>query len=535
MTRTFRVTLAQMNPTVGDLDGNARLARQAWEAGRDAGADMVALGEMFLTGWPLLDLGRRPGFVAAAMDAVADLARDCAEGPALGIGAPHAAEGKPHNAWCVCAGGAVVARVLKHTLSHDEARIHAGGPICGPVRVGPVRIGVAVGEDAHAGDVAEALEESGAQILLVPSAAPYRRGRFELRVNRMVARSVETRLPLVCLNLAGGQDDQVFDGGSFALNPGGALAHQLPVFETRLRHVDFEEGTEGWRAIGGEKARLPDEWEQDYRAMVEALRDRCAKSGRPRVLLGLAGGIDDALAATIAADALGSGNLRCVALRPEGASPAAPDGVAAVVRALGCRFDAVSIEGVRAALGVALAPLAEGRGADETEIGARLGGLVLAALTDGSGEMLLHPVNKSDLALGRATISGGSAGYNPVGDLYRSRMAGTCRWRNANRRPWMKGPEGEVIPPGMIAETPAAGLPPCEKLDSILEAVIERDRSIGEIVAMGHDRVVVKRIEEAVHRAERERLCPAPLVRLTGRAFGSNRRYPIVNRWRDPS
>ena len=289
----FRVTLGQMNPTVGDISGNAAKARAAWEAGREAGADLVALPEMFIAGYNAQDLVMKAVFHATAMRAVEALAAECADGPALAIGCPWAEGAELFNAYLICKGGKIASRVLKHHLPNetvfDEVRIFDSGPLGGPYSVGNTRVGSPICEDAWHPDVAETLEETGAEFLLVPNGSPYYRGKFETRINHMVARVVETGLPLIYLNMVGGQDDQVFDGGSFALNPGGALAVQLPVFDELVAHVDLERGPEGWRVVEGEKAHHPDEWEQDYRVMVTALRDYCAKTGFERVLLGMSG------------------------------------------------------------------------------------------------------------------------------------------------------------------------------------------------------------------------------------------------------
>jgi NAD+ synthase len=255
----FRLTLAQLNPTVGDLAGNVRRAAAAWAEAKAAGADMIAFPEMFLTGYQLQDLVMKPAFVADAMQAAAGLAADCADGPAIGIGAPFAEGGRRFNAYWILDGGRVTARVLKHHLPNDdvfdEVRVFDTGPITGPYRVGPLRIGTPICEDAWFEDVAEALAESGAQILLVPNGSPYHRGKQDVRQSLMVARTVETGLPLAYLNLAGGQDDQVFDGASFVLNPGGRLAVQMPFLEEGLFHVDFEETD---RTAGARpKARRP--------------------------------------------------------------------------------------------------------------------------------------------------------------------------------------------------------------------------------------------------------------------------------------
>jgi len=552
MAERFRLTLAQLNPTVGALSANAGKALNAWQAGRDAGADMVALPEMFVTGYQTQDLIRRPAFQREAMAAVDRLARETAEGPALGIGGPWVEDGRLYNAYFVLSGGKVMARMLKHHLPNDdvfdEVRLFSSGPISGPYRIGPLRLGTPVCEDAWYEDVAETLAETGAEVLLVPNGSPYRRAKQDLRFNVTVARVVETGLPLIYLNTVGGQDDQVFDGASFALNPGGELALQMPAMEEAITHIDLENGAEGWRIVPGERVLLPDDWEMDYHAMVLGLRDYLGKSGFSKVLLGLSGGIDSALVATIAADAIGPENLRCVMLPSRYTSPASLEDAAAVARALGCRLDEVPITGPQEAVGAALAPVFEGTRPDITEenIQSRLRGLLLMAMSNKFGEMLLTTGNKSEVAVGYATIYGDMAGgYNPIKDLYKTRVFQTCRWRNANHRPWMMGPAGEVIPPRVIDKPPSAelredqkdedSLPPYEVLDGILERLIEREQSVAEVVAAGFDRATVKRVESLIYVAEWKRHQAAPGTRLTTMAFWLDRRYPIVNRWRDGS
>ena len=547
----FRVTLGQMNPTVGDISGNAAKARAAWEVGREAGADLVALPEMFIAGYNAQDLVMKAVFHATAMRAVEALATECADGPALAIGCPWAEGAELFNAYLICKGGKIASRVLKHHLPNetvfDEVRIFDSGPLGGPYSVGNTRVGSPICEDAWHPDVAETLEETGAEFLLVPNGSPYYRGKFETRINHMVARVVETGLPLIYLNMVGGQDDQVFDGGSFALNPGGALAVQLPVFDELVAHVDLERGPEGWRVVEGEKAHHPDEWEQDYRVMVTALRDYCAKTGFERVLLGMSGGVDSALVATIAADALGPDNVRCVMLPSEYTSPHSLEDAEACAKALGCSYDYVPISDVRAAVTGTLAPLFEGLAPDLTEenIQSRIRGLLLMALSNKFGEMLLTTGNKSEVAVGYATIYGDMAGgYNPIKDLYKTRVFQTCRWRNANHRDWMKGNSGAVIPERIITKPPSAelradqkdsdSLPDYPDLDAMLEILVDRYGSIADCVAAGFEAEVARKIERLVYLSEYKRFQSAPGARLTKGAFWLDRRYPIVNRWREP-
>ncbi len=551
MTNRFRLSIGQLNPTVGAIAANCDQARAAWADAKQAGSDMLALPEMFVTGYQTQDLVMKPAFVEHAMQALHQLAADCADGPALGIGAPWMDQTGLFNVYAVCQGGKITI-IRKHMLPNDgvfdEKRLFQTADIDGPYTVGPLRIGTPICEDAWWPDVAETLVETGAEILLVPNGSPYHRDKFDTRVNLMVARVVETGLPLVYLNMIGGQDDQVFDGGSFVLNPGGALAAKLPVFDAEIAHLDFVRTPEGWRAEDAQKTAHPDVWEQDYRVMVEGLRDYMGKTGFKKVLLGMSGGIDSALVATIATDALGADNVRCVMLPSEYTSSDSLEDAAACAGLLGVRHDTVPISAPRAAVTDVLAPLFEGTKPDLTEenIQSRLRGVLLMALSNKFGEMLLTTGNKSEVAVGYATIYGDMAGgYNPIKDLYKTRVFETCRWRNANHRPWMAGPEGQVIPVRIIDKPPSAelrpdqkdadSLPPYDVLDGILDGLVDQDASVADLVAKGYDYDTVKRVEHLIYISEYKRFQSAPGPRLTPRAFWLDRRYPIANRWRDPS
>ena len=552
MPPTFRLMLAQLNPVTGAIGDNRARAHAAWRDARAAGADLIALPEAFITCYQTQDLVMRPQFWRDAMAAVEALAKDCADGPAMAIGGPYHAAGHLYNAYFILERGNV-RPVLKHHLPNetvfDEERQFTSAPLQPPCRIGPLSIGTPICEDAWHADVALHLAGAGADILLVPNGSPYFRDKMQVRHQIMGARVEETGLPLIYLNMVGGQDDQVFDGGSFALNPGGELALQMPQFDEEIRTVTLEQTGAGWRVAPSAPARLPDQWQADYRTMVESLRDYFAKTGFKKALLGLSGGIDSALVATIAADALGPGNVRCVMLPSEYTAQTSLDDAQAVAENLGCAYDFIPISGPRAAVTEALAPLFEGTSPDVTEenIQSRLRGLLLMALSNKFGEMLLTTGNKSEVAVGYATIYGDMAGgYNPLKDLYKTRVFETCRWRNAHHFPaWMQGPAGEVIPPRVIDKPPSAelredqkdedSLPPYEVLDAILEGLIDREASVGELVAEGFDRATVKKVEHLVFISEYKRFQSAPGTRLTMRSFWLDRRYPIVNRWRDQS
>ncbi|WP_171229739.1 NAD+ synthase [Ruegeria sp. HKCCA4008] len=550
MADRFRITLAQLNPTLGDIDGNAAKVVSAWEQGKAAGADLVAFPEMFITGYNTQDLVLKPVFHRAAMDAVESLAATCADGPAIALGGPWVDDGKLYNAYLILKGARITSKVLKHHLPNetvfDEVRLYDAGPLGGPYSVGNFRIGSPICEDGWHPDVAETLEETGAEFLLIPNGSPYFRNKYDVRLNHMVARVVETGLPLIYLNMVGGQDDQVFDGASFGLNPGGELAFRMPVFDEVVSQVDLERGDHGWRIVPAEIVPQPDVWEQDYRAMVQSLRDYMGKTGFKKAVLGLSGGIDSALVATIAVDAIGADNVRCVMLPSEYTSQASLDDAEAVAKALGVHYDHVPISESRAAVTNTLAPLFAGldEGLTEENIQSRLRGLLLMAISNKFGEMLLTTGNKSEVAVGYATIYGDmNGGYNPIKDLYKTRVFETCRWRNANHRDWMMGPDGEVIRPSVIDKPPSAelredqkdsdSLPDYPVLDAILDILVDQDGSIADCVAAGFDEADARKVEHLIYMSEYKRFQSAPGTRLSKRAFWLDRRYPIVNRWRD--
>jgi len=552
MSVKFCVSLCQLNPTVGDLSGNADKALAAHRHGIEKGADFVALPEMFLTGYQTQDLVMKPAFLDDVAEKLAKLAQDCKKGPALGIGAPILEDGLLYNVYFVLKDGEVHTLTRKHHLPNDqvfdEKRLFKSGPLSGPFSIGPIRIGTPICEDAWYEDVCETMAESGAELLLIPNGSPYYSGKFDRRMNHMVSRVVETGLPLVYLNLVGGQDDQVFDGGSFVLNPGGHMAVRMPLFDEAYTEVTFRQTEDGWVAEAGMLADHPTLEEQEYRAMVEGLRDYMGKTGFSKVILGLSGGVDSAIVATIASDALGPENVHCVMMPSEYTSKESLDDAADVAKSLGCRLDTVPISEGRAAITATLAPMFEGFVADLTEenIQSRLRGLFLMAMSNKFGSMLLTTGNKSEVAVGYATIYGDMAGgYNPIKDLYKTRVFATCRWRNENHADWMKGPKGVVIPTNIIEKPPTAelrpdqkdedSLPPYDVLDGILTMLMEGDASVADCVAAGYDHDTVKKVEHLLYISEYKRFQSAPGPRLTKKAFWLDRRYPIANRWRDPS
>ena len=550
MAKKFQITLAQLNPTVGDLEGNYKVALEAWEQAQKVGSDLVAFTELFITGYNTQDLIKKPSFFKAAQDQILKLAKTCKNGPAIAIGGPAYLKGKLYNAYYILADGNVANVIMKHHLPNqnvfDEKRIFDEGEISGPYQIGPIRIGSPICEDAWHSDVSETLSETVAQLLLVPNGSPYYNGKNDVRLNKMVARVVETNLPLIYLNMVGAQDDQVFDGGTFALNRGGSLAIKLPLFEEALEHIVLEETDIGWNIIKGELAKVPCDKELDYHAMVMGLRDYCKKSGFEKVVLGLSGGIDSALVAVIASDAIGSANVRSIMLPSPYTSQTSLIDATDLVENLGCKSDTLPINDCLTAIDKTLSSMFEGRKIDLTEenIQSRLRGLLLMAVSNKFGEMLLTTGNKSEVSVGYSTIYGDMAGgFNPIKDLYKTKVFEISKWRNKNHRPWMKGPPGSIIPDSIITKAPTAELRPNQKdsdslpdypdLDAILTILVDEDGSTSDCLKAGYKKSDVSKVEKLLYGSEYKRFQSAPGTRLSQRAFWLDRRYPIVNKWRD--
>ena len=546
------IAVAQLNPTVGDITGNAAKARRARADAALANADLVAFPELFIAGYPPEDLVLKPAFQAACRAQVEDLARETADGgPAVLIGTPWAEEGKLYNAYCLLDGGAITAVRFKVDLPNygvfDEKRVFAPGPLPGPISFRGVRLGIPICEDVWGLEVVECLAETGAELLLVPNGSPYWRDKDTTRLNIAVARISESGLPMIYVNQVGGQDELVFDGASFGLHDDHTLAFQLPSFREVVTVVRWQRIDGGWRCVDGPVAPLDDGDRDDYAACMLGLRDYVDKNGFKGVVLGLSGGIDSALVAVLAADALGADRVRCVMLPYRYTSQASRDDAAAVTRALGIRYDIVPIEDAVLGLEGALAPVFDGLPRDVTEenLQARARGTILMAISNKFGLMVVTTGNKSEMSVGYATLYGDmNGGFNPIKDLYKTEVYRLARLRNGWKPVGARGPDGIVIPENIFTRAPTAELrenqtdqdtlPPYDVLDQVLERLVEREEPIATIVAAGFDRDTVIKVERMLNLAEYKRRQAAPGVKVTLRNFGRDRRYPIVNRFRDP-
>jgi NAD+ synthase len=547
MSETLTIALAQINLHVGAIDANLATIRRARAEAARLGADLVVTPEFSIGGYPTEDLVRKPAFVAACEDAIAALAADTADGgPGVLVGGPWQDADKLYNAAFLLDGGKVASRRAKHELPNygvfDEKRVFDAGPAPGPVPFRGFRLGVLVCEDWWFPAVPETLQESGAEILLSINGSPYEHGKQSTRINLAVARVVETGLPFVFLGQVCGQDELVFEGASFVLNADRSLAVQMPFFEERVQLTEWRR--DGERLVCAPQA-LPSELdplELIYRSMMLGLADYVRKNRFPGVILGLSGGIDSALSAAVAVDALGADKVLTFMMPSPYTSRDSLEDAAACAAMLGIRCDTVPISGAMEAFGAALAPLFEGRQADITEenIQSRSRGLILMAASNKFGHMVLTTGNKSEMSVGYATLYGDMCGgYSVLKDVYKMTVFALCRWRNAHRPSGALGPEGLVMPERIITKPPSAELkpdqtdqdtlPPYEELDAILEGLVEDEKSVDTLVTEGFDRDTVLRVWRMLDRAEYKRRQAPPGVKITRRAFGRDRRYPITN------
>ncbi|NKB57472.1 MAG: NAD+ synthase [Alphaproteobacteria bacterium] len=548
MTDRLTIALAQINPTVGDIEGNADRILAARDKAK--GADLVVYSELVLCGYPPEDLVLKPFFQDKVEQAVGRLAAATADGgSALLVGAPWRNEGRLHNAVLLLDGGAVVSIRYKYDLPNygvfDEKRVFQAGPMPGPVNFRDVRLGVPICEDIWTPEVPECLEESGAEILVVLNGSPFESDKGDVRLQHAVQRVTETGLPLVYVNQIGGQDELIFDGGSFVLNADRSLAARQPAFVEDVTLTEWTRGSDGWVCATTDRAPHPEGLDAVYEAMVLGLADYVNKNGFPGVVLGLSGGIDSALTAAVAVDALGPERVRCVMMPSPYTSQESLEDAAECARLLGTKLDEIRIEPAINAFEGMLAPIFEDRPPDITEenIQARSRGLILMAISNKLGLMLLTTGNKSEMSVGYATLYGDMCGgYSVLKDVYKMAVFALSRWRNQARPPRALGPEGRVMPERIITKPPSAelrpdqkdqdSLPEYEELDDILECLIEKELSVDEICARDHDPETVQRVWNMLDLAEYKRRQAPPGVKLTSRAFGRDRRYPITNTFR---
>jgi len=551
MTQKLKIALAQLNPVVGDISGNAQKVRDARRLAANNGADLVVFSELFITGYMPEDLVLKPAFQKAALEAVEALALETADGgPALLVGLPFLEDGKLHDSIALLDHGKIEAVRHKVCLPNygvfDEVRHFEPGPLPGPVNFRGVRLGLPICEDIWFEEVVECLEETAAEILVVANGSPFEADKADIRLNHVVARVTESGLPLIYLNQVGGQDEIVFDGSSFVLNADRTLAHQFPSFVEHMRMTEWHRTGDGWVCREGEIKPALSNDESLYRACVLGLKDYVEKNHFPSIVLGFSGGIDSALCATMAVDAFGPDRVHCIMLPYQYTSDESLEDAKDCAQALGARYDIVPIVDAVKGLTSALAPLFAETEEDVTEenIQSRIRGMMLMAVSNKFGSMVVTTGNKSEVSVGYATLYGDmNGGFNPIKDLYKTQVFALSRFRNAHLPKGLKGPAGEVIPENIITKAPTAelregqvdqdSLPPYEILDNILHCLVEEEMPVDEIVARGHDAKLVTRIQNLLYIAEYKRRQAAPGVKLSSKNFGRDRRYPITNSFRE--
>jgi len=546
--KTLNIAMAQVNPTVGAVTANAALLRSIRAAAGDA--DVVVAGELFLTGYPPEDLVLKRAFLAHIAEEADKLVADTADGgPALIFGLPIVENGALYNAVMVADGGQAAVRHKVHLPNYavfDEKRLFEAGAMPMPVELRGVRVGVPICEDIWFTDVCAHLKSHGAELLISPNGSPFERGKHQKRIHHAAARAKETGLPLVYVNQLGGQDELVFDGASFAVNGDGVVAVQGPAWQAEAHMIALAEEQTGWRVAPQDLPGEIDELGDIYAAAMTGLRDYVEKNRFPGVLLGLSGGIDSAICAAMAVDALGPERVHCIMLPSRYTSQSSLDDAADCAKALGIKLDEVSIAAPVDAVEGALGKLFQGTNADLTEenIQSRLRGTLLMAVSNKFGNMVVTTGNKSEVSVGYATLYGDmNGGYNPIKDIYKTEVFALARWRNENLPIGALGPDGTVIPHTIIDKPPSAelrpdqkdedSLPPYDALDDILFALVEDELGVDEIIARGHDAETVTRIEHLLYISEYKRRQAAPGAKIGNRNFGRDRRYPITNGFRD--
>ena len=549
MTQHLAIALAQLNASVGDLraNGDAMLAARATVPD----ADLLVTPELSIVGYPPEDLVLKPALVEACRAELDRLAAATADGgPALLVGLPYAENGQLFNVAALLEGGKITGITRKHDLPNygtfDEKRVFDAGPLPGPMSFRGVRLGVPICEDIWTPDVTECLAETGAELLVVPNGSPYEIGKDDKRLSLVVGRIGETGLPLLYLNRVGGQDELVFDGASFVVNADRSLAWQLPDWDEAVVTTQWSRHATGaWACAPGRIAELDTDPADIYHAMVVGLRDYVNRNRFPGVVLGLSGGIDSALSAAVAVDALGPDRVWGVMMPSRFTVDDSLEDAALCAQMLGCRLDTMPILPAMQAFDTMLAPLFEGRARDlaEENIQSRIRGLSLMALSNKFGPMLLTTGNKSEMSVGYATIYGDMAGgYSVLKDVYKTTVFKLSMWRNANFPRLGLGPRGPVMPQRVIDKPPTAelrenqrdddSLPPYDLLDAVLLGLVEDELSASDLVARGYDAAIVAKVERLLYVAEYKRRQAPPGVKIGRRNFGRDRRYPITNAFR---
>ncbi|WP_375607194.1 NAD+ synthase [Bartonella sp. AC142YNZD] len=551
MKNDFRVAIAQLNPIVGDIEGNFSLAVMAHQKAKEEGADLVLLSELFISAYPPEDLVLKSAFTKTCEEAVGNLAKITVGGPGIVIGLPLRRNGNVYNGLMLLDEGRVIAESLKFDLPNyaefDEKRLFSSGPRPEPIVYHGIKLGIVICEDLwNDFSLSTELKDKGAEIILVLNGSPYYRNKTLKRIDVVHTQALRSGVPIIYANQIGGQDELVFDGGSFALNGQGKKVFQMKHFERQIALSHWQRTTTGWNCVSGPNENLLNGLAADYQACVLGLKDYVNKNGFKDVILGLSGGIDSALCAAMAVDALGAERVRTIMMPYHFTSQESLKDAKKCADLLGCHYEIIPIAQPVEAFLKTMAPVFLGLPSDVTEenLQSRIRGTLLMALSNKFGSMVVTTGNKSEMAVGYATLYGDmNGGFNPLKDIYKMQVYALAEWRNKNHLHNLRGPEGIVISSNIIEKAPSAelrenqkdedSLPPYPILDDILQSLVENDMSICDIVKRGHSRETVEKVEQLLYGAEYKRRQSAPGVKISYKNFGRDRRYPIVNHFRD--
>jgi len=551
MISPLKIALAQVNSTVGDLEGNREAAIRATEQALSQGAGLIVFPELFLAGYPPEDLVLKASFQQDTRDSVqAIIHKFAGDGICVVLPTLWDSGGKLHNAAIVFQRGKIIGEFHKQELPNygvfDEKRVFQAGHPQKPFELDGVKFGVMICEDMWQAKTTRKLAGYGADILLVVNGSPYDVEKTHQRQGLARERVKESGLPLVYVNTVGGQDELVFDGGSFVVGRDGRTAWQSPRWEEAVSITEWEKHQDGWLCLPGSLAGELSEDEDMYTALVTGLRDYVQKNRFPGLVIGLSGGIDSALSAAIAVDAIGAKQVRSVMMPSRYTSRESLEDAEDCAGRLGIALDTVSIEHAVAAYDVTLKDLFQETEPDVTEenIQARIRGQILMAISNKFGLMVLTTGNKSEMAVGYATLYGDMCGgFSVLKDVYKTWVYRLAAWRNSTRPKQAKGPAGRVIPARILEKAPTAelrenqtdqdSLPPYEQLDAILTGLVEEEVSTDTLVSRGHHREVVNKVQNLLYSAEYKRRQAPPGVKISPKHFGRDRRYPITNRYRD--
>jgi NAD+ synthase len=540
------IALAQTNPIVGDIEKNANIIRDIRTEAAKNESDIVVFSELNLSGYPPEDLVLRSAFLDSIEKTVNKLASETSDGgPAIILGAPWRNNGDCYNAALVLDNGKIETIRFKHHLPNygvfDEERVFNKGPLSGPVSLRGARFAIMICEDMWFSDVSETALESGAEILIVINGSPFELNKSDSRLSHAVARVSETQKPLIYINQVGGQDDLVFDGGSFVLNSDCSLALQTSWWETKIIFSNWTKFQDKWVCDKGNIEKNNSKLESIYNAMVLGLKDYVSKNNFPGVVIGLSGGIDSALTAAVAVDALGSENVLCVMMPSPYTSKESLYDAKIFADNFNIKIENIDISGSFKTLKNSLSVLFKNKVEDLTEenMQSRIRGLILMSLSNKFGYMVLTTGNKSEVSVGYATLYGDMCGgYSVLKDIYKTTVTDLCLWRNKNKTFNSLGPNGDVIPNRIITKPPSAelrlnqkdedSLPPYNILDAILKGLIEEQMSITSLQELGYDIEIVKFVWKLLRNSEYKRRQAAPGVKISNIAFGRDHRYPIT-------